>query len=108
MSDVLAPEEVYELTGYRRPGKQRAHLDAHGIFYVPNRHGHPKVPRSSLGPQAHAELRPASAYDGEGRALLLRLQREAAGVGSARDGQGKGAKAVGGARSRPPRRVDSW
>ncbi|MFW5972395.1 MAG: DUF4224 domain-containing protein [Bacteroidota bacterium] len=44
----LAPEELEELSGYRRAREQRAWLDAQGIPYVVDRWRRPKVLRTQV------------------------------------------------------------
>ena len=44
----LLPEEVEELTGYKRKADQRAWLVRNGIPFLPNRFGHPVVARTAL------------------------------------------------------------
>lgn len=44
----LTPDELRELTDYRRPADQRRWLDRHGIHYWVGASGRPKVLRSSL------------------------------------------------------------
>lgn len=45
MSLVLLPEELFELTGFKRPGKQIAWLKKNGFKFRLNRMLHPKVDR---------------------------------------------------------------
>lgn len=78
LREFLTEAEVAELTGYRWPSRQREVLDANKVFYYVPKSGKPKVPRRSLGPQAHPQSRPAAEDGAEGRALLLRLQQAAA------------------------------
>ena len=40
---IATSEALRELTGYVRPDAQRRWLDANGVRYVKDRHGHPKV-----------------------------------------------------------------
>ena len=44
----LLPEEVEELTGYKRKADQRAWLVRNGIPFLPNRFGHPVIARTAL------------------------------------------------------------
>ena len=44
----LTDEELFELTGYRQPSKQVAHLKAQRIPFHLNRAGHPRVARAIL------------------------------------------------------------
>ena len=39
MKDLLDPEELENLTGYKLPNKQAEILDAHQIFYIRRRGG---------------------------------------------------------------------
>jgi len=57
---TLAPDELEELSGYKRASEQRAWLDAQGIPYVLDRWRRPKVLRSAIesalaGSQAEPE-----------------------------------------------------
>ena len=79
MSAFLTDDEVRTLTGYTRYSRQRSHLDRHGIHYIPAASGRPIVPRTAVdGPSTHMQPRSAATDGAQGRALLLRLQREAA------------------------------
>jgi hypothetical protein len=44
----LTDAELIDLTGYRQPAKQCAHLKAQRIPFHTNRAGHPKVARAVL------------------------------------------------------------
>jgi hypothetical protein len=45
---ILLPEEVEELTGYKRKADQRAWLVRNGITFLSNRFGQPVVARTAL------------------------------------------------------------
>lgn len=56
MSDLfLSDAELVDLTGYRQPAKQAAHLKAQRIPFHTNRAGHPKVARAVLEGRKVAE-----------------------------------------------------
>lgn len=44
----LTEDELVELTGFRQPAKQCAHLKAQRIPFYTNRAGHPRVARAVL------------------------------------------------------------
>ena len=48
MTMFLTELELVELTGYRQPAKQVAHLKAQRIPFHVNRAGHPRVARAIL------------------------------------------------------------
>ena len=48
MTDFLTEQELYDLTGYKQPGKQIAHLRKQGVRVLVTRNGHPRVLRSAL------------------------------------------------------------
>lgn len=48
MTMFLTDEELFDLTGYRQPSKQVAHLKLQRIPFHLNRAGHPKVARAIL------------------------------------------------------------
>ena len=50
MSAFLIPEEVMQLTGYRKPSKQIRWLEHKGIPHYVNRQGEPVVPRDLVSP----------------------------------------------------------
>lgn len=56
MSDLFLSEtELVDLTGYRQPAKQAAHLKSQRIPFHTNRAGHPKVARAVLEGRKVAE-----------------------------------------------------
>ena len=46
MNTFLAPEEIYDLTGYKRPASQRKWLIEKGYSFDVRRDGHPVVGRA--------------------------------------------------------------
>lgn len=64
----LTPEQVQELTGYRRPSMQRMWLERSGVPYFTSRSGKPIILRSDLeqrtmprdGPPKNQRLRLAA------------------------------------------------
>ncbi|SUW63258.1 Uncharacterised protein [Buttiauxella agrestis] len=42
-NDVLSPEALRSLTGYKQPKKQRQWLASAGIWFMPGRSGHPST-----------------------------------------------------------------
>lgn len=58
MTIFLSEAELIELTGYRQPSKQRAHLKAQKIPFHINRAGHPRVARAALEGRTQAATRP--------------------------------------------------
>lgn len=58
MTDLfLTPEELHELTGYRRPAEQRAFLKRKGWRFEVNAAGKPRVARAHLERRLVGEAR---------------------------------------------------